>query len=105
MRRIVRTGATDLPPSADSYKAAATPAVTVTHPPGATISVMTYAGVKVMCKVVGVRKLKEGCAYDVRPLGDLKVKDFQKAGVPITQDNGAGQFVAFDWQILEKAHT
>lgn len=105
MRRIVRTGATDLPPSADSYKAAAAPSVIVTHSPGTTIGVITYAGVKVMCKVVEVRKLKSGLAYDVRPVGDPMVKEFQKAGVPITQDNCYSQFVAFDWQILEKAHT
>jgi len=104
MRRIVRTGATTLPPAADSYKPTPAPAVIITHQPGAHIGVVTYCGVRIMCKVIGVRKLKDGFAYDVKPVGDPKVKEFQKAGVPTTQENAYEQFVAFDWQILEKAH-
>jgi len=104
MKRIVRTGATNLPPMADSYRHPEVPPVTVGHAIGSVIQVRTYSGVEISCKVLDMRQVKDGIRYEVKPVGDLKVRDFQKAGVPITQDNAQVQFVAFDWQIVSKAH-
>jgi len=100
MKRIVRTGATNLPPSADSYRHVEGPPVIVGRAVGTSVTVRTYCGVDVTCKVVTMKQTKDGIRYEVRPVGDLKVRDFQKAGVPITSDNAGAQFVAFDWQIL-----
>jgi len=54
--------------------------------------------------VLDMKQVKDGIRYEVKPVGDLKVRDFQKAGVPITQDNAQSQFVVFDWQVVRKAH-
>jgi len=101
MKRIIRTGATDLPPSADSYRSTDAPAVVKTYPPGTLVKVRTFSGVEIMCTIVGIRAQ----VYDVRPAGDPMIRDFQKAGVPITPANARDQFVAFEWQILTKHHT
>jgi len=104
MKRIVRTGATNLPPMADGYRPPEAPPVTVGHAIGSVVHVLTFCGVEISCKVLDMRQAKDGIRYEVKPVGDLKVRDFQKAGVPITQDNAQGQFVAFDWQVARKAH-
>lgn len=89
---------------ADSYRPPESPPVTVGHAIGSIIQVRTYCGVEISCKVLDMRQVKDGIRYEVKPVGDLKVRDFQKAGVPITQDNAQGQFVAFDWQVVRKAN-
>jgi len=66
---------------------------------------MTYCGVEILCKVVGTRDVSGNTLYEVRPAGDTKEKEFQKAGVPIAPQNSRDQFVAFEWQISKKAHT
>lgn len=100
MKRIVRTGASALPPSADAYRHELQPPVVKTHPPGSLLKIRTFCGVEIICTVTGVR----GQVYDVRPAGDPMINEFQKAGVPITPSNARDQFVAFEWQIVGKHH-
>jgi hypothetical protein len=38
----------------------------------------------------------------VKPAGDPKVNEFQKAGCPVSQATAFDQFVAFEWQISGK---
>ncbi len=64
-----------------------------------TVTVKTYAGPSIKCKIIAIRRLKSGIAYDVVPLED-KSTELKRSGVP--QDKGSAQFVAFDFQISEK---
>lgn len=105
VRRIARPVSTDLPPSADKYTPAPTPSVTINHAVGSTIHVKTFSGVEISCTVVGTRDMSGDTLYEVKPRGDLKVKELQKAGVPITPENVGGHFMAFEWQISKKGHT
>jgi hypothetical protein len=76
------------------------PAVIASYTVGRTLLIRTFSGVEIFVQVCGVRKTSSGPVYDVKPVGDLKVKEFQKAGVPVTDSNAADQFVAFDWQVI-----
>jgi hypothetical protein len=68
-------------------------------PLGHTVTVKTYAGPNIKCKIIAIRRLKSGIAYDVVPLED-KSTELKRSGVP--QDRGSEQFVAFDFQIIEQ---
>ncbi len=68
-------------------------------PIGHTVTVKTYAGPSIKCKIIAIRRLKSGIAYDVVPLED-KSAELKRSGVP--QDRGSEQFVAFDFQISEQ---
>lgn len=99
MKRIIRPTARDLPLSADAY-AQREPAVTTSYTPGRSLLIRTFSGVEITVQVCAVRQTSTGPVYDVKPVGDLKVKEFQKAGVPVTDANARDQFVAFDWQVI-----
>ncbi len=99
LKRIVRSGARDLPPSADRYEPPK-PAVVETHASGKVLSVLTHAGVEVTCKVVGVRALPEGPIYEVVAVGNKKVKELRDAGVPVDDDTVCHKFMVFPWQVV-----
>lgn len=101
MKRLVRTGASSLPPAADSW--VHEQPVAITHrklQSGKTILVKTYCGVEITCIIRKVRGNPDDPIYDVSPVGDLKVAEFRKAGVPVDDNNARNDFVAFDWQIV-----
>lgn len=102
LRRIARPIASDLPPSADRHNYDVTPPVVSTHTVGKILNVTTFCGVTIRCKIMSVRSSKEGNIYMVKPEGDPKVSEFQRAGCPVTQTTAFDQFVAFEWQILSK---
>ena len=98
-RRLVRASA--LPRPADEFfQEKHDPPVVTTRVVGSLINVKTLCGVTLACRIVEVRRVTSGVVYDVRPAGDPMVREFQKAGVPVTPENARDKFVAFDWQIL-----
>lgn len=68
------------------------------HEVGSIITVKTYAGPEIKCRVDQVRRLKSGVAYDVTPIED-KSQELKRAGVPVKDPRE--KFVAFDCQIKE----
>jgi len=100
LKRLVRTGAAALPPSADNQ--AWDKPVSVTprrHTPGTAVRVMTFCGVELTGVVKSVRIVSGDPVYDVTPMGNLKIAEQRKAGVPVDETNARQDFVAFEWQI------
>lgn len=69
------------------------------HEAGSIITVKTYAGPEIKCRVDQVRRLKSGVAYDVTPIED-KTQELKRAGVPVKDPKE--KFVAFDFQVKEE---
>lgn len=98
-RRLVRTSA--LPKSADNFFDDKTQApVTIKRAVGSLIVVKTFCGVTIQCRIVEVRSVSGDTVYDVKPAGDPLVREFQKAGVPVNDENARDKFVAFEWQVI-----
>lgn len=97
MRTIRRSGARDLPPSADRVM----PVVIVTPPhpsPGEVVSIMSYAGIPLRVKVSEISLDDTGWVGwgDVLPGNERALRE---AGVP---DCGSStRMRIFDWQLLQ----
>jgi len=97
--KVIRRTAKDLPPVADTYTQKE-PDVMASYRAGKALYIRTFSGVELMVEIIKVRQTSTGPVYDVKPVGDPKIKEFQKAGVPVNESNAREQFVAFDWQVI-----
>ncbi len=100
MNRTTRTSIKDLPPSADSAYQDSQSSVTRTHSSGKVVKVKTYCGVTLQCSIVSSRYAEKGVIYEVKPYGNSMINEFNRAGVPTTNENAWDTFVAFDWQVI-----
>jgi len=101
LNRTIRTSIKTLPPSADSAYEDNQPGVTQSHFAGKVIKVKTYCGVILQCRVISSRYAEKGIIYEVKPHNDPMINEFNRAGVPTTNENAWDTFVAFDWQVVQ----
>lgn len=95
MSKVIRRPG-GLPQRADDHFDS--PPVQITHRAQAHVSVKTFCGVTIRCRVIESRGLDDSPIYWVKPT-ENKWKEFKDAGVPMTPDNAMDPFTAFDWQI------
>ena len=96
MRRLVRS--TPVQSADDFFKNRVDPPVKTNLAVGSTIKVKTFCGVEIRCRIIAIRGSD---IYDVEPAGDPMIREFQKAGCPVSESNAHNRFVAFDWQIIK----
>ena len=100
LRRVARTGATNLPPSADAYVHQQQPVVE-NHAVGKILSVITYCGVEVTCRVTNVKEDTAGVIYEAVPVGNKKSRELRTAGVPVDDDTVNHKFIVFPHQVVQ----